>query len=119
MNYFQALNVCSQKGQRGFKDDQREDVYLPIRAFDPDCLMTESNESIIDKLLDECELLIIQDSDFYPDLLKQHRNLITKHDSSAIDVTKNLGLRRHYSYALVPSRYSSLQALQGERLWQM
>ncbi|MBW2087125.1 MAG: hypothetical protein JRI54_14040 [Deltaproteobacteria bacterium] len=79
--------------------------------------MTDSNESIIDKLLDECELLIIQDSDLHPDLLKEHRKLITKHESSAIDVTKNLGLRRHYSYALLPSRSASLKALQGERLW--
>jgi hypothetical protein len=116
-NYFQALDKCSQSRQKEKQDEQPDAVYLPIRAFDPDCLMTDSNESIIDKLLDECELLILQDPDLHPDLLKEHRKLITKHESSAIDVTKSLGLRRHFSYALLPSQSASLKALQGERLW--
>lgn len=116
-NYFQALKVCSQSRQNDLKKGRPYDVYSHVRTFFLECLITDNNESIIDKLLDECELLIIQDSDLRPNQLIEHRKFLTKPEAMALDVTKNLGLHRHYSYVLMPSSDLSIKALQGERLW--
>lgn len=117
-NYFHALHLCFQRGLEGQKAHIiPSNVYLPIRAFDPDCLITYDHESILGKLLEQCELLIIQDSDLHPDILKEHYKAFKFSGTAALDVTKRLGLKRHFSYVLLRSGNPFIDAFQGEKLW--
>lgn len=93
-------------------------VYLPLRRFQPECLMTpDGADSILEKLLEDCSLVIIQDADLRPTDILAHREFIKSRDVLALDMTKALGLRGHYSYALLREDDRALHALEGTRLW--
>jgi len=116
--YFQGLKVVSDFSLQSDKSyPNRDSVFLPLRIFRPECLMSNSGASILEKLLSDCSLVIIQDADLRLLDLKAHQKFIKSSDITAIDMTTTLGLKGHYSYALLRSNDSGIKFLEGERLW--
>ena len=60
--------------------------------------------------------MIVQDADLRPQDLITHRECIRLSDTGALDMTKALGLRGHYSYALFRQDDSGLAFLNHHRL---
>jgi hypothetical protein len=114
--YFEGLHVLS-KGRAEQVRGSGEFVHIPLRSFRPDCLLTHDGDSVLDKLLDDCSLLVIQDADMRASDIIAHRKFIRSPDVIAFDTTKALRLRGHFSYVLGRNDDRALTALEGEKLW--
>jgi hypothetical protein len=47
-------------------DVPEDGVCLPLRALDPECLVTSDRASVLARLLDHCDYLIVEDADLKP-----------------------------------------------------
>jgi hypothetical protein len=96
--------------------DERAGASLPVRQFNPDCLLTEQGDSVIGALASVCDIVLIEDADLSPDALAAHLAAHDLHRIAAYDVSAPLGLRGNYAY--VVARRSALQGIpRGERIW--
>ena len=80
-------------------------------------LLTDNGASVLVKLLEDCALVIIQDADLRPQDLVDHLNLTDATDIIAVDMTKVLKLKGHFSYALLRSTDPAWKLLGGKKLW--
>ena len=92
-------------------------VFLPLRSFQPECLLTDEGDSILEKLLVDCSLVVVEDADLWPQNLQAHRAQTSLANSIAIDMTKELGLKGHFSYSLLRADDHAVTSLRGQRLW--
>jgi hypothetical protein len=116
--YFMALNiVCASDFERSKICEQKKGIFLPVRSFQQECLISKHGLSVLDKLFNDCQVIFIQDADLSPKELNRHRAYIKSSDMVALDLTKNLGLKGHFSYALLHSNDSGIKSLGGHRLW--
>ncbi len=98
-------------------DTPADRVFLPRRRFRRSALRNRDGGSIIERLNDWCDLIVVQDADLRPSDLRAHCDRAGLSGLVAIDMTKQLGLRGHYCYALGDSRDDALKSLDGQRLW--
>jgi hypothetical protein len=98
------------------KELSEEEVCLPLRALDPECLITSDGASVLARLLEHCNYLIVEDADLRPKDLVEHLQTFSLHTLTACDMTRTLGLTGNYAYVLWPR--DSEAPLRGERLWQ-
>ncbi len=91
-------------------------VHLPLRAFDPECLLASDGASVLSRLLEHCDYLIVEDADLRPGDLVDHLNRFSLHGLAAHDLTKAQGLTGNHAYILWP-RSGYEPRLGGERLW--
>ena len=91
-------------------------IFLPIRAFNPDCLITINGQSVISRLAESCNYLIIEDADLTPQDLVSHAVKYLLDDLSIINMTKNLKLKRNYIY-LIGQKNTKYAAFSGEQIW--
>lgn len=108
--------ACSSGSDKGEIHGQRK-LWLPIRRFREESLRTSNGESILERLLTNCTIVIIQDADLRPADLMVCRAGRGLHSTLAIDMTKALGLKANYLYVLGQATDSALNAVSGERLW--
>ncbi len=114
--YFRGLHLLSPSGAEDVGDhDDR--IFVPLRRFRPQCLLTSDGESVLERLLADCSIVLIQDADLRPQDLLAHREQMRLPGIVAIDMTKCLRLKGHYSYALARSRDRAFGSVIGERLW--
>jgi hypothetical protein len=92
-------------------------IYTPIRHFNNNCLLTPNGGSIISKMLEDCDAVIIQDLDLTPDDLQLHCEQQALHHIAVFDTRKMLRLRNYHSYFIVHEDDPALSKLKGERLW--
>ncbi len=81
-------------------DGREHDFYAPARIFNEESLLSANGASILDGLLDVCDLLFIEDYDLFPQTLKAH---ILEHCDggiTAVDVSRTLRLRDNHAYLL-------------------
>jgi hypothetical protein len=90
-------------------------VCLPLRALDPECLVTSDGASVLARLLEHCDYLIVEDADLRPSDLAEHLQAFSLHKLAACDMTKAMGLAGNYAYVLWP-RDCEDPPLGGERL---
>ncbi len=116
--YFRGLDILSHSNGKcvvGSQDANR--IFLCLRRFRPECLLTCDGASVLERLLEDCSLVIVQDADLRPQDLQAHRGWVRLSEVVAIDMTRTLGLKGHYSYALLRSNDPALKLLTGQRLW--
>jgi len=101
----------------GRKEVSKEEVCLPLRALDPECLVAAEGASVLARLLEHCDYLIVEDADLRPKDLVEHLQTFSLHTLAACDVTRTLGLTGNYAYVLWPR--NGEVPLGGERLWQL
>ena len=99
----------------GRKEVSKEEVCLPLRALDPGCLVAADGGSVLARLLEHCDYLIVEDVDLRPKDLVEHLQTFSLHTLAACDMTRTLGLTGNYACVLWPR--DSEAPLRGERLW--
>ena len=92
-------------------------IWLPFRAFRPDCLMTKSGESILGLLASQSDLVVVQDADMRPTDVTTHFQAAGLEGLAVRDTTRLAGLRRHFSYVIAKRSDPVLQHIGGQRLW--
>lgn len=112
--YYWALRVAATSG--GEKQLLKDAVYLPFRAFDPECLVSSDGASVLALLMDHCDYLIVEDADLKPKGVVEHLKGFSLHRLAACDMTKAMGLTGNYAYVVWPRDRTEPQ-LGGERLW--
>ena len=112
--YYQALRLAS--GANGEDEAPADVMFLPLRALDPECLVALDEASVLGRLLEHCDYLIVEDADLRPEDLVQHLRRFSLRRLAACDMTKAMGLTGNYAYVLWP-RESGEPQLGGERLW--
>ena len=117
-HYFQGIYLlsCSENSKADMCANA-DRVFLPLRSFCQECLLTNDGTSIFDKMLEDCSLVIIQDADLRPQDLIAHRECIRLLGIDALDMTKALGFKGHYSYVLFRQNDLGRAFLKGCRLW--
>jgi hypothetical protein len=112
--YFRALQLALV--------DVREEVgpedgaWLPLRALDPGCLIAADGTSVLARLLEHCDYLIVEDADLRPKDLVEHLRGFSLDGLAAVDMTKALGLTGNHADLLL-SKGSKEPSLPGERIW--
>jgi len=115
--YYHALmEVCLPRPNAG-QGDGDEKLFLPIRKFRDECLISGSAKNVLETLFENCDLAIVQDADMRPQDVEYQRGTTRKAFASAIDMTNALGLRNHYSYVFLRNRNIGIELLKGKRLW--
>jgi hypothetical protein len=102
--------------------DAREEVvsedgaWLPLRALDPGCLITADGTSVLARLLEHCDYLIVEDADLRPKDVVEHLRAFSLDGLAALDMTKALGLIGNHAY-LLSNKGDKKPSLPGERIW--
>ena len=111
--FYRAVQLAS-KANDG-KTVPEDGLCLPLRTLDPECLVAADGASVLARLLEYCDYLIVEDADLRPTDLVEHLQTFSLHTLTARDVTRALGLAGNYAYVLCPR--GSEASVPGERLW--
>jgi hypothetical protein len=111
--FYRALQLAS-KANDG-KRVPEDGLCLPLRTLDPECLVGAGGASVLARLLEYCDYLIVEDADLRPTDLVEHLQTFSLHTLTARDVTRALGLAGNYAYVLCPRNTGV--SVPGERLW--
>jgi hypothetical protein len=91
-------------------------AYLPVRSFNPECLVTTNGKSIISSLAENSSYTIIEDADLGRQNLIDHCVKFSLNFLSIQDMTKVLMLKGNYLY-VVWSKKNLTPAIKGEQIW--
>ncbi|MCG3177984.1 MAG: hypothetical protein BIFFINMI_00307 [Phycisphaerae bacterium] len=111
-DYFSALQVLETSTIENLHEGE---WYLPVRRFNPGCLITPSGRSLIAQLLKVSRAVIIEDVDVEPAHLKQHRADFGLAGTAAVFCTGD-GFRTEARQYVITAPFWADQ-LKGERLW--
>jgi hypothetical protein len=112
--FFRGLRLVSQSGAG---DDAEEDgLSLPVRSLDPQSLVAADGASVIGRLLEQCDYLIVEDADLRPVDLINHLRAFSLQGTVVHDMTRAMRLTANYAYVLWPRGRREPQ-LEGERMW--
>ena len=112
--FFRGLRLVSRSGP---DDDAGEDgLLLPVRSLDPQSLVAADGASVIGRLLEQCDYLIVEDADLRPRDLIDHLRAFSLREIAVQDMTRSMELKANYAYVLWP-RGRRVPRLEGERIW--
>lgn len=110
--YFAALRAL----QAGSLDAVAENTcYLPIRRFNPACLITERGRSVLDQLMKVAAAIIIEDPDVRPAHLIDHARQFGLRDLGITHCTGD-AVRTEADYYVVARKVVAEQ-IPGEMAW--
>ncbi len=113
-SFYRAVQLAlAADGSREGLDNR---VYLPLRAFNPECLVASDGASVLGRLLENCDYLIVEDADLRPKDLVEHLRAFSLHELTACDTRKALGLMGNHAYVLWGKGCKKPQ-LRGAQLW--
>jgi len=93
-------------------------IFLPVRSFNPECLVTSDGRSVISCLVENCDYIIIEDADLRPQDVVEHVKTFSLHSITIKDMTKALGLTGNYAYVIwLKSKPKEEPNLSGEWIW--
>ena len=99
------------------EDNVEKGVYLPVRIFNPDCLITSNGKSVISCLADNCDYIIIEDADLSPDDLIAHTKAFSLFSITIHNLTKALRLKGNYAYVIWSKKKAEAPSVIGEQIW--
>ena len=111
--FFRGLRLVSQSGG---DDDAEDGLWLPVRSLDPQSLVAAAGASVIGRLLEQCDYLIVEDADLRPRDLIDHLRAFSLRGIAVQDMTRAMELKANYAYVLWPKGPRAPQ-LEGERIW--
>lgn len=94
-----------------------DEPWLPVREFDQRCLIAADGTSVLQRLLQHCAYVVVEDQDMAPDDLLRHMRAFSLSDVAVLDMTKTMGLVSNYSYLLWRNG-EPLPSVEGDRIWQ-
>jgi len=112
--YYRALRLTL--AGDGEDVTSEDGVWLPLRALDPGCLIAAAGTSVLARLLEHCDYLIVEDADLRPKDLVEHLRAFSLDGLAALDMTTALGLIGNCAY-LLSSKGDKKPSLPGERIW--
>lgn len=92
-------------------------VFLPVRTFNPDCLVTLDGKSVIARLVEHCDYVVIEDADLTPKDLVHHMTRFALHSITVRDVTRALRLTGNYAYIAWSRMVAGSPNFSGEQIW--
>ncbi len=116
--YFEGLRMLLSDGIDEDQHQRHDDgIFIPLRSFRQDCLLTARGRSVLAELLSDCDLVVVNDADLRPADLIAHAERYEIPGSVAIDMTRSLRLKGHFTYAIGRANDPAIRQLKGERLW--
>ncbi|MEE9569089.1 MAG: hypothetical protein V3W37_06875, partial [Candidatus Binatia bacterium] len=112
--FYRGLYLLSREGIVGPVD---EGTFLPIRTFNPNCLVTLDGQSVVARLVENCDYVIIEDADLSPMNLIDHMTTFSLHSIHLQDMTKALRLTGNYAYVLWPKVNRGRVDFPGKQIW--
>jgi hypothetical protein len=97
-DYYRGMYIISR--QESTADTPKEGIFLPIRSFNPECLVTSGGGSVLSCLVDNCDYVVIEDADLRPQDLVEHMRTYSLHSITIRDMTKALGLTGNRAYVV-------------------
>ncbi|MBN1161917.1 MAG: hypothetical protein JXA17_08220 [Dehalococcoidales bacterium] len=98
-------------------DIPQQGIFLPVRSFNPECLITSNGNSVISYLVDNCDYIIIEDADLTPKYLIAHAKAFSLSSITIYDMTQALRLKGNYSYVIWPRKKIMAPSFSGEKIW--
>ena len=99
-------------------DTPQEGIFLPVRSFNPGCLITSDGNSVILRLAENCNYIIIEDADLKPQDLINHLKEFSLRSLIAYDMTKALGMVGNYAYVVwSKNEVREEPNFVGKRIW--
>ena len=92
-------------------------LFLPVRTFNPDCLLTPDDKSVISRLAENCDYIVIEDADLRQQDLIEHTTRFSLHSVVVYDMTKALRLTGNYAYVVWPKTRAVPPNFAGEQIW--
>ncbi|MBN1191583.1 MAG: hypothetical protein JXA46_17660 [Dehalococcoidales bacterium] len=112
--FYEGLYVLSGKSHPDEAPENR--LFLPVRLFHPECLITSNSKSVIACLTENCDYVIIEDADLRPQELIDHAIKYSLSSLIIYDMTKALRLKGNYLYVIWNSK-AVTPHLSGEQIW--
>jgi hypothetical protein len=112
--FFRGLHLVTQSGADD--GEERDGLWLPVRSVDPQSLVATDGASVIGRLLEQCDYLIVEDADLRPRDLIDHLRAFSLRGIAVQDMTRAMELKANYAYVLWPRGRREPQ-LEGERIW--
>lgn len=98
-------------------DAPTDGLFLPVRTFNPASLSTLDGKSVISRLCEHCDYVVIEDADLSQRDLIEHAARFSLHSVITYDVTKALGLTGNYAYLIFSKTKAIPPNFGGERIW--
>lgn len=90
-------------------------MFFPLRRFNPDALRLDDGSSLFEHLSRRADLVVIEDVDLTPELLRDHLEANGLHHLAASDPTHRN--RMQTARLLCVTRRDLEAALPGRRIW--
>jgi len=114
-DFYRGMYIVSKL--KGSVDTPEEGLFLPVRSFNRECLVTSGGRSVIYCLVENSDYVVIEDADLKPQDLTDHLRDFSLHSIVAYDMTKALGLAGNYAYVIWSRTRATQPHLAGERIW--
>jgi hypothetical protein len=115
-DYYRGMYIISR--QKSTADIPEGGLFLPVRSFNPNCLVTSAGVSVLSCLVDNCDYIIIEDADLRPQDLIEHMKTYSLHSMHIQDMTEALGLTGNYAYVILShSKPEKEPAFGGKCIW--
>ena len=114
-DFYRGIYLISRP--KGHINTSEEGLFVPVRTFNPECLLTSDGKSVILSLAANCNCIIIEDADLKPKDLIEHLMEFSLHYLVAYDMTKALGLTGNHAYVVWSKIGVAQPNLAGEQIW--
>ncbi len=113
-SYFRGLSMLRHQNMAASSDD--EGSTLVVRSLDPMSLVTRDDRSVMGRLVEECDYLIVEDADLRPCDLVDHMKAFSLTRVEVVDMTQAMKLKANYAYVMW-RRPKERPPLEGVRIW--
>jgi hypothetical protein len=115
-DFYRGIYLISRP--KGHINTSEEGLFMPVRTFNPECLLTSDGKSVILRLAENCNYIIIEDADLKPKDLINHLMNFSLRSLTAYDMTKALGMVGNYAYVVWPKNEVREEPnFVGKRIW--
>jgi hypothetical protein len=115
-DYYRGMYIISR--QESTADTPEGGLFLPVRSFNPECLVTSGGGSVLSCLVENCDYVVIEDADLRPQDLVEHMKAHSLHSITVQDITKALGLKRNRAYVVwLKDKPGEVPKFSGESIW--
>jgi hypothetical protein len=115
-DYYRGMYIISR--QDSTAEIPKEGLFLPVRTFNPDCLVISGGGSVLSCLVDHCDCVIIEDADLRPQDLIEHMETYSLHSITIYNMTKALGLTGNRAYVVwSKGKLKQKPIFSGELIW--
>jgi hypothetical protein len=115
-DYYRGMYIISRQGS--ITDAPKGGVFLPIRTFNPECLVTSGGKSVLSCLVDNCDYIAIEDADLRSQDLIKHMETYSLHSITIQNMTKSLGLTGNRAYVVwSKNKLKQKPNFGGELIW--